>query len=294
MRWKLIIPILLAATAVTVFIAPEAALSPGHLATAHAEASTSCFDCHAVLGGVPDERCRSCHGIEAFETGALAAFHARPEMGACIGCHTDHAGYDAVLSEDFDHSALPKSFGDDCMGCHTAPGDDLHASDLQCTSCHGTDAWAPASFDHEIPGYSCADCHHAPDDDLHTSAGKDCASCHTADAWTPASFEHDEFFRFDRHHPAQCSDCHPPGDLSTYTCYDCHEHSARNIAGEHREEGIRDFEDCVACHRSGDEDEAKRRWRNSEGGRERDDDEHDDDHDDDDHERREHGRDHDD
>jgi hypothetical protein len=33
------------------------------------------------------------------------------------------------------------------------------------------------------------------------------------------------------------------------------------IREEHVEEGIRDYEKCTECHRSGDEDEAKRIWR---------------------------------
>lgn len=35
----------------------------------------------------------------------------------------------------------------------------------------------------------------------------------------------------------------------------------KKIFEEHVEEGIRDYENCVECHRSGDEDEAKRIWR---------------------------------
>ena len=48
---------------------------------------------------------------------------------------------------------------------------------------------------------------------------------------------------------------------ANYTCYGCHEHSRSKIREEHLEEGIRDYENCVECHRSGDEDEAKRIWR---------------------------------
>ena len=32
-------------------------------------------------------------------------------------------------------------------------------------------------------------------------------------------------------------------------CYGCHEHTPANIRAEHEEEGIRDFENCVECHR---------------------------------------------
>jgi hypothetical protein len=68
-------------------------------------------------------------------------------------------------------------------------------------------------------------------------------------------------------------------DFNQYTCYGCHEHSRSNIRGEHREEGIYDYENCVECHRSADEDEAERLWRsrNNNSRRERREN-HDDDH----------------
>jgi len=34
-----------------------------------------------------------------------------------------------------------------------------------------------------------------------------------------------------------------------YTCYGCHEHSLSNITRKHVEEGIRNFANCVRCHR---------------------------------------------
>jgi len=38
-----------------------------------------------------------------------------------------------------------------------------------------------------------------------------------------------------------------------YTCYGCNEHSPANIRREHTEEGIRNFDNCVECHRSASE-----------------------------------------
>ena len=79
-------------------------------------------------------------------------------------------------------------------------------------------------------------------------------------------------------------------DYANYTCYGCHEHSRSKIREEHVEERIYEYESCVECHRSGDEDEAKRVWRSKEfdtdqykeGKYRYRDDDHDDDHDDDD------------
>ncbi|MET0066694.1 MAG: cytochrome c3 family protein [Candidatus Thiodiazotropha sp.] len=107
----------------------------------------------------------------------------------------------------------------------------------------------------------CNDCHSPPTDKLHRRIRGSCQECHNQDAWTPANFQHDDYFRFDRHHDSECETCHRDSDYSRYTCYGCHEHSRSKIRAEHFEEGIRDFENCVECHRSGDEHEAEYRWR---------------------------------
>ena len=97
--------------------------------------------------------------------------------------------------------------------------------------------------------------------DAHADIAADCFACHTQARWTPATFEHDKYLRFDKHHRTDCETCHVENDYGNYTCYGCHEHSRRKIRKEHVEEGIYDYEVCVECHRSGDEDEAERIWR---------------------------------
>ena len=51
--------------------------------------------------------------------------------------------------------------------------------------------------------------------------------------------------------------CHVRNDYSAYTCYGCHEHTPANIRREHVDEGIRQFDNCVECHRSADEHDIK-------------------------------------
>ena len=87
---------------------------------------------------------------------------------------------------------------------------------------------------------------------------RSCQTCHGDEAWRPATFDHAKLFRFDRHHPSDCINCHQENDYSRYSCYGCHEHSPAKICEEHWEEGILEFENCVECHRSGDENEAER------------------------------------
>lgn len=49
-----------------------------------------------------------------------------------------------------------------------------------------------------------------------------------------------------------CSSCHQP-TLNTWTCYTCHDQA--KTAAEHRKEGISDFQNCLKCHPTGQEDE---------------------------------------
>ncbi|WP_155942417.1 hypothetical protein [Rhodomicrobium vannielii] len=60
--------------------------------------------------------------------------------------------------------------------------------------------------------------------------------------------------RHGNHNPA-CVTCHAKNDYKRYTCYGCHEHRPDDMRAKHLHEGIRDFENCVRCHRSGREGE---------------------------------------
>jgi hypothetical protein len=106
----------------------------------------------------------------------------------------------------------------------------------------------------------CQDCHKAPLDSLHQQISGSCQQCHSPQKWVPATFDHDKYFALDGDHNTRCVTCHVRNDYSRYTCYGCHEHSPENIRGKHIEEGIRNFENCVECHRSANE-------RGIEGGR---------------------------
>ena len=119
----------------------------------------------------------------------------------------------------------------------------------------------------ETLSQGCETCHEPPTDTLHRQMKGNCAQCHSPQGWKPATFEHDKLFRLDGDHNASCVTCHQGNDYSRYTCYGCHEHTPDNVARKHQKEGIRDFENCVACHRSakGDSDGHGER-----GGRKRD------------------------
>lgn len=215
-----------------VFVFPHLMVSPGPLMKGHAALATDCFACHAPLRGASTERCVACH--------ALPDIGLRTTQGVPI--RTVVAGRANPLKMSF-HQELMEQ---DCMACHSD-----HAGPKLTQR-------SRKPFSHELlreaTRNSCASCHAAPDNNLHRRAGAsaDCAQCHTSTAWKPATFDHDKLFVLDRDHDAPCETCHKGNDYRGYTCYGCHEHTPAKVRREHVEEGIRDFENCVECHRSAD------------------------------------------
>jgi len=213
---------------------PQHMISPGKPIDAHARLADDCFACHTpFLGSTPD-KCVACHkvaeiglkttkGLPIAKEKKNVAFHQKLVESDCVACHSDHKG---------------------------------------------VQAFRPISrFSHRLlePGLQkqCDGCHTNPGDALHRQIKGNCGQCHTQEAWRPATFDHDRYFRFDRHHTAECTTCHRDNDYTSYTCYGCHEHSRSKIREEHVEEGIYDYENCVECHRSGDEHDI--RWGGGEG-----------------------------
>ena len=229
----LIVAINLLALVLLAVLYPELMISPGKTIDAHAELSDDCFACHTPFIGSTADKCIVCHEV--------ADIGIRTTKGLAIGKEKKNVAFHQKLREE------------DCVACH---------SDHK-----GVQAFRPiGQFSHELLEPSveqqCDNCHTNPDDALHRKVKGSCASCHTKERWTPATFDHDEYFRFDRDHTTECATCHIDDNYSNYTCYGCHEHSRSKIREEHVEEGIYDYENCVECHRSGDEDEAEYIWRN--------------------------------
>lgn len=203
---------------------PEPMLSPGALTKAHAGLSGDCFACHRPLLGSSSEKCTNCH-----EPDRIGLFTTRgvPIEGKPVGFHQ------ALLEQD-------------CMACHTDH--------------RGHGARRPFStFSHELlepqTRGQCSGCHRKPEDRVHRGLRENCSTCHSTRAWAPATFDHDRYFVLDRDHDVACNTCHVEEGYEAYSCYGCHEHTPARIRAEHVEEGIRDFADCVECHRSADEPE---------------------------------------
>ncbi len=193
----------------------------------------------------------------AFSPGKLSKAH-QAKTQTCQDCHVDFQG---IAQEKCSQCHQPHQFKAKTQFHQNLQG--------RCTSCHSEHNGAQppkAQFAHQLlpaaQANQCQNCHKAPQDSLHKRAQSNCSACHGTNAFKPATFEHADYFRFDRHHPQTCENCHQAGNFAQYTCYGCHEHSPASIRGEHEEEGIRDFADCAACHPSGNEHEIHRRRTN--------------------------------
>ncbi len=231
-RWSLVVIALnLVALVALAFYMPQQMISPGPLMPAHADIGKDCFACHAPLRGATPERCQVCHDVAGIglltttgepisRSGSQVAFHQQLDEKDCVACHSDHAG--------------PKLTG--------------HAAKPFSHELIATDARA-----------KCEGCHASPKDDFHADIKSDCQQCHRTEGWKPSTFKHDRYFVLDSDHDASCSTCHVDGKLTQYTCYGCHEHTPAKIRAEHVEEGIRDFRNCVKCHRSADDEGKGRR-----------------------------------
>ncbi|MDD5058870.1 MAG: cytochrome c3 family protein [Sideroxydans sp.] len=233
---KFILAANLLVLAVLVFVYPNLMVGPGKLIPGHKQLETDCFACHSKFGGAESARCVTCHkpaeigrlttaGAPVIKPLTSSPFHQQLVSQDCVACHSDHAGVKRYRQ--------------------------------------------PGLFDHNLLNTTtrtqCQSCHKSPADSLHQKISGNCSQCHSLQKWTPATFDHGKSFTLDRDHNASCATCHPRNDYSRYTCYGCHEHSLANIRGEHIEEGIRNFDNCVECHRSANEHDI--RWR-GEGGRE--------------------------
>ena len=238
MKYKkllLIVSLNLLAMIALAIAVPHLMVSPGSPILAHREFALDCFACHTPFIGSSPEKCMACHKVEDIGI--------KTTKGMRIDGEKKSVAFHQKLIEE------------DCVACHSDH--------------NGVMAFRPIShFSHELIEVStrerCDECHAGPGDALHRRIDGNCGQCHSIDGWTPAAFDHADYFRFDRHHEADCESCHIGANYGEYTCYGCHEHSRSNIREEHFEEGIYDYENCVECHRSGDEDEAK--WRSRDAG----------------------------
>ena len=144
---------------------------------------------------------------------------------------------------------------------------DVSLRNFPCLACHENDAkrshWDGSA--HQAADVACTSCHqvHAANDRVRDKRTQPevCFTCHKE--------QRNEFDK-PSHHPLtegkmSCTDCHQPhGAVGpkllrrhgvNNTCYNCHEHSPARVQAQHRGEvSTRNLDDCVRCHRGGDEE----------------------------------------
>jgi hypothetical protein len=253
-------------------------INPGELSNGHQKFNNDCFACHTPFQGVPNSKCIACHqldkiGLQSDSIDNLfskkTSFHQALTNQSCTACHLDHQGISPDLKLTFEHTLLDQPTVQNCLNCHQKQEDALHSAiSTNCKNCHNFENWKTVSFfDHKMintdQSQDCINCHQKPQDKLHSGINNKCLSCHSTEKWKPASFEHSTYFILDNDHKTDCVVCHKNNNFETYTCYGCHEHTPSNIASEHREEGINDFNDCVKCHKSADEDNINSKGRSN-------------------------------
>lgn len=204
---------------------------PSHISTSGAQ----CSNCHLTTAWLPtsfahsgvtaSDNCTTCHnGTSATgrpSSGTKAHTVAPLTSNTCGSCHTVGNAWSPAT---MDHTGLTS-----CTTCHTYSGNGFtpakanHLStSSQCSSCHLTTAWLPATFNHAANGVTAATnctqagCHATPDAatpkagrpatgaKAHTFApmtSNTCANCHTGfSAWTGAAMNHSG--------AVACSSCH--------------------------------------------------------------------------------------
>ncbi|MFQ5354140.1 MAG: cytochrome C, partial [Thermodesulfobacteriota bacterium] len=131
-----------------------------------------------------------------------------------------------------------------------------------CDDCHSTNAWIPASFNHNNITSPCYNCHNGTQatgkNPGHIQSSNICDDCHSTNAWIPASFDHTGV-------TGSCSTCHngtqatgKPGGhfVTSEECNACHDtrgwipttkynHTTANYPGDHKSSV-----GCLDCHTS--------------------------------------------
>jgi hypothetical protein len=180
-----------------------------------------------------------------------------------------------------------------CASCHfkdfqstTNPNHVSAKFATNCDTCHTSDNWMNAKFDHNSVGFplsgghampprQCADCHvnnnynltsaacvncHLKDfqgtsNPNHVAANfpSNCSQCHTTVTWTTATFDHStvNFVLTGSHTvpPRQCADCHVNNDyhLTSTTCVTCHLKDFQSTSNPNHVAG--GFaQTCETCH----------------------------------------------
>ena len=220
-----------------------------HTAADFKSTPTDCGACHLkddVHKGELGKDCGACHQPAAWKP---AAFDHNLSAFKLTGKHAEVKCSDCHINNVF------KGTPGNCFACHQK--DDNHNGKFgqDCSACHSTSGWKPATFDHNLSAFKldgkhvtvacekchinqvfkgtpieCSGCHKDPAFHLGLFAGTACSKCHNTGGWSSAIFNlaHPEPRNGGeggngiRHGGAACQDCHTV-NLMTATCTTCHD-----------------------------------------------------------------------
>jgi hypothetical protein len=174
--------------------------------------------------------------------GAVHAFFPLDGQHASIECQACH--------QEGRYAGTPP----ECRACHgkDEPKDHYPA---ECSLCHTTTAWKPATFEHAaLDTGNCESCHNGDRPENHYPG--QCSACHETNAWKPAHFDHAAAAATDcqschnrpnGHWKGQCSACHSTNAwkparfnhavAGATDCQSCHNRPSGHFGGQ-----------CSACH----------------------------------------------
>ena len=193
-----------------------------HTKMVFANVGSKCADCHAdIHRGKMAAACESCHTVRGWKVSVsqinmhmnrfpLTGAHA---AAACDDCHKNGALSPFNLMSTECISCHQRDFNGSTNPRHTAAP---FFSTTPCQTCHSTDSWTNAKFDHSLTGFIltgshaspprlCEDCHKNNNYNL-TDAS--CTACHQTDynnTTAPPHLQNSKLFPADT---VSCTGCH--------------------------------------------------------------------------------------
>ncbi len=202
--------------------------------SSHAAIGNNCAACHVSPWSKETmaSRCLDCHKDVKTQLDAGGSLHGRfANGGECRSCHTEHKGPHGVLTNlaRFDHDCAAfqltgKHQTTECKACHTTPGV-YKGTAKTCFTCHAEPVVHKEKY------------------------GTTCSQCHSTSTWDGAVIRHTGFSMTHGGRNNTCATCHNVvAHFSTYTCYNCHEHTPAKIERTHSRRRIANLNDCTRCH----------------------------------------------
>ena len=256
---------------------------------------TDCEKCHVAgkkFREAPQD-CNTCHKKDDKHKGHLGT--------KCADCHTEsdwkEARFDHETTKfpltgkhvdakctDCHKDNVYKDTPKNCYACHKKNDEQKgHKGQYgeKCDTCHGTKAWKPSNFNHDVDTKyvlkgkhgktACKECHtgnlytqklsndcyscHKKDDKHKESLGTNCAACHIEKGWKETGkFDHEKtkFPLLGKHAKVECKECHKSQMFkeAPKDCIGCHKKDDKHKANLGTT--------CADCHNEKD-------WKDTQG-----------------------------